>query len=126
MIASWKVCVAVAEMNNMTVVTSCGEVRIRRSEFGLGSLLVMSPDVRALESMLDTMELLGYPGAESVTVVKTGDGGCAGGGGNAVVSREAVAEWLAWEVREMVGMSWSDFINERYDETDDERKGASE
>ena len=107
-------------MNNMTVWTSCGEVRIRRTEFGLGSLLVMSPDVRALESMLDTMELLGYPGAESVTVVNTGLGGYV------VVSREAVAEWLAWEVREMVGMSWSDFINERYDETDDERKGASE
>lgn len=120
MIASWKVCVAVAEMNNMTVVTSCGEVRIRRSEFGLGSLLVVSPDVRALESMLDTMELLGYPGAESVTVVKTG------WGGNVVVSREAVAEWLAWEVREMVGMSWNDFIYEKDDEKDDEKKGASE
>ena len=120
MIASWKVCVAVAEMNNMTVVTSCGEVRIRRSEFGLGSLLVVSPDVRALESMLDTMELLGYPGSESVTVVKTG------WGGNVVVSREAVAEWLAWEVREMVGMSWDDFIYERDDETEDEKKGANE
>ena len=124
MIASWKVCVAVAELNNMTVVTSCGEVRIRRSEFGLGSLLAVSPDVRALESMLDTMELLGYPGAESVTVVNTGLGGYV------VVSREAVAEWLAWEVREMVGMSWDDFIYEKGNETDaekdDEKKGAIE
>ena len=47
-------------------------------------------------------------------------------GGYVVVSREAVAEWLAWEVREMVGMSWSDFIYERDDETDDEKKGANE
>ena len=123
MIASWKVCLAVvevSEMNNMTVVTSCGEVRIRRTEFGLGSLLAISPDVRALESMLDTMELLGYPGAESVTVVNTG------WGGNVVVSREAVAEWLAWEVREMVGMSWIDFICKKDDEKEDGREGAIE